>query len=271
MEIQKADIPSFELGRGEIERWRIALDEVGAVRFPGVATPGEVKAIQTAVDELSETFVSRDIRVVNGIPIRYGRHPDGSRYVQRFAFSSLYSDVLREFLHDPRFEPVRTLCGEGSRIGDREKDGVVINHYRNEPGSRYRQLGWHTDGLRDVFYGRLPGPMYNVGYYVDDSPVEKGALRFLPGSHRQGLFSMAFRKLYFLDTRPDPDEVVVEAQAGDLTIHDGRLWHRVALARCTGAASQRRTLYVPYLQGAYEPKDENSPTPFYHRLQFLAG
>lgn len=264
-------IPSFDLGRGEVARWCRALDEVGALRFPAVASPEEVLRLRAAVDALFERFVREDVRVVNGIPIRYGRRPDGTRQLHRAAFGSLFSDAIRDFVRDPRFEPIRRLCGEDARLGDREKDGVVVNCYRNEPGSRYRRLGWHTDGLRDVFYGRLPGPMYNVGYYVDDSPAEKGCLRLIPGSHRQGLWSMAFRKLYFLDHRPDPEEWRVEARAGDVTIHDGRLWHRVAQATVSGDASQRRTLYVPYLEGPYEPKDESSPTPLYHYLQFLAG
>ena len=264
-------VPSFDLRRRETDLWREALDEIGALRFPGVASLDEVRALQLATDDLSSHFVRAGIRKVNGIPIKYGARPDGSPYVQRFAFSSLYSDTVAAFVRDPRFEAIRALCGERSRLGDREKDGVVINCFRNEAGSRYRRLGWHTDGLRDVFYGRLPGPMYNVGYYIDDSPLAKGCLRLIPGSHRQGLWSMAFGKLYFLDHRPDPREVVLEADAGDVTVHDGRLWHRVGQASATGDASQRRTLYVPYLEGPYEPKDENSPTPLYHYLQFLAG
>lgn len=265
------DIPRFELREGKVEEWRRAFDEMGAVHFPAVATPDEVRAIQVAADAISDAMVERGVETVNGIPIKYGTRPDGRRYVQRAAFSTLFSDVIRDFVHDSRFEPIRLLCGADARIGDQEKDGVVINHYRNEPGSRYVKLGWHTDGLRDVFYGRLPGPMYNIGYYIDDSLADRGALRFLPGSHHQGLWSMAFRKLYFLDHREDPGEVMLEARAGDLTVHDGRLWHRVAQATATGAASQRRTMYVPYLKGPFEPKHEGSPTPFYHRLQRLTG
>lgn len=265
------DIPRFELREGKVEEWRRAFDDVGAVYFPAVATPDEVRAIQQAADAISDAMVERGVDKVNGVPIKYGTHPDGRRYVQRAAFSTLFSAAVREFVHDPRFEPIRLLCGADARIGDREKDGVVINHYRNEPGSRYVKLGWHTDGLRDVFYGRLPGPMYNIGYYIDDSLADRGALRFLPGSHHQGLWSMAFRKLYFLDHREDPDEVMLEARAGDLTVHDGRLWHRVAQATVSGVASQRRTMYVPYLKGPFEPKHEGSPTPFYHRLQGLTG
>jgi hypothetical protein len=264
-------IPRFELRDGKIEDWRRAFDEVGALHFPAVAHPDEVRRLQAAAEQVSDEMVRRGVDQVNGIPIKYGKHPDGRRYVQRAAFSSQFSEAIRAFVHDPRFEPLRRFCGDDARVGDREKDGVVINHYRNEPGSRYVRLGWHTDGLRDLFYGRLPGPMYNIGYYIDDSLADKGCLRFLPGSHRQGLWSMAFRKLYFLDHRDDPAEVMLEARAGDLTVHDGRLWHRVARASSHGDASQRRTLYVPYLKGPYEPKHEHSPTPFYHRLQRLTG
>lgn len=265
------EIPRFELREGKLEEWRRAFEEVGALHFPAVASADEVARLQAAAGAVSDELVRGRVERVNGVPIKYGAQPDGRRYVQRAAFSSLFSETIRDFVHDPRFEPIRLLCGADARIGDREKDGVVINHYRNERGSRYVRLGWHTDGLRDVFYGRLPGPMYNIGYYVDDSLADKGCLRLIPGSHRQGLWSMAFRKLYFLDHRDDPAEVMLEARAGDLTVHDGRLWHRVAQATTSGPASQRRTMYVPYLKGPYEPKDEHSPTPLYHRLQRFTG
>ena len=147
---------------------------------------------------------------------------------------------------------------------------MVVNWYRNEEGSRYKALGWHTDGLRDLAYGRMPGPMYNIGFYLDDSPKEKGALRLIPGSHRQGNGN-GFAKPYFIDHREDPREVVLEAKAGDLTVHDGRLWHRVGRSDLVGDESVRRTMYVPYLEGPYEPKDENSKTPIYHRLQWITS
>jgi ectoine hydroxylase-related dioxygenase (phytanoyl-CoA dioxygenase family) len=127
-------------------------------------------------------------------------------------------------------------------------------------------LGWHTDGLRDLFYLRLPGPMLNVGLHLDHCPAENGGLRLIPGSHRQGFWSMCFRKPYFVYHRPDPEEILVETQPGDLTLHDGRLWHRVAQSTRTGWPSLRRSIYVPYLRGEYAPKTESSPTPLYHHI-----
>ena len=43
----------------------------------------------------------------------YGRNRDGSKFVQRFAFSSQFSDPIKTFIHDPRFAPIQTLIGEG--------------------------------------------------------------------------------------------------------------------------------------------------------------
>ena len=202
---------------------------------------------------------------MNGVPIFWGRI-DGKRAVQRFAFSSLFSQTIRSLVHDPRFEPIRRLVGEQARVGDDEKDGVVVNRFLNARGSVAPALGWHTDGLRDLFYGRMPLKMLNVGLHLDACPIENGGLRLIPGSHLQGFASMCLRKPYFVSHRPDDEEFAVETRPGDLTVHDGRLWHRVARSQRSGAASLRRSMYVPYLTGPYEPKNERSKTPAYHHL-----
>jgi phytanoyl-CoA hydroxylase len=169
-------------------------------------------------------------------------------------------------VRDPRFLPIRELIGKDTRVGDREKDGVVVNRYLNAPGSVHPKLGWHTDGLRDLFYLRMPKQMLNIGLHFDRVRAEDGGLRLLPGTHTQGFLSMCFRKRYFVDHTPDPDEIAIETEPGDLTVHDGRLWHRVQLSPHTGARSIRRTMYVPYLTDAYQPKNDRSPMPLYHRV-----
>ena len=66
--------------------------------------------------------------------------------------------------------------------------------------------------------------------------------------------------------KPDRREVGFDINAGDLTVHDGRLWHRVQKSPFIGEKSRRRVMYVPVVTGKYQPKDKNSKTPFYHRL-----
>ena len=100
----------------------------------------------------------------------------------------------------------------------------------------------------------------------DDITADDGGLRLIPGTHTQGFRDMCFRKRYFFDHSEDNAEICVETKAGDLTVHDGRLWHRVARSKRSGSARLRRSMFVPYLTGPYEPKDETASTPPYHTL-----
>jgi phytanoyl-CoA hydroxylase len=255
----------FTLGRTITDVQRRFLDRHGFLVFARVASVAEVGMIGDELDRIERDWIATERKTVNGIPLFWGKN-EGRPYLQRFPFTSTFSEPVRDLVRDARFAPIRDLVGAGARIGDHEKDGVVVNRYVNVPGSVHPRLGWHTDGLRDLFYLRMPKPMLNIGLHLDRCPAENGGLRLIPGSHTQGFFSMCFRKPYFVSHRPDPAEIAVETEPGDLTVHDGRLWHRVAVSTRTGPASLRRSMYVPYLTDPYEPKSEASKTPLYHYL-----
>jgi ectoine hydroxylase-related dioxygenase (phytanoyl-CoA dioxygenase family) len=265
------EVPTFTLGDEVTQEQRSFFDTHGFIRFGSVASHEEVDLLLEALSALETSFIAEERKTVLGTPLKWGTKDDGSQFVQRFAFTSHFNETISSFVNDPRFEPVRRFIGAEARLGEVEKDGVVVNHWINTEGSRYRQLGWHTDGLRDLFWLKLPGPMLNVGLYLDDSPIEKGGVRVLPGTHKQGLLPMIFSKVYFLDNRPDKREVAITAKKGDLTIHDGRLWHRTARASVAGDASRRRNMYMPFIEGPYQPRTAATKTPFYHRLQGLVG
>ncbi|MGH7785688.1 MAG: phytanoyl-CoA dioxygenase family protein [Candidatus Binatia bacterium] len=262
----------FTLGPAITPEQRAFLDRHGFVLFAGVATPAEVEMIGREIEAVERRWLSEGRTRVFGIPLFVGRDHENRPFIQRLAFTSMFSEPLKDFVHDARFAPIRELIGAGARVGDAEKDGVVVNRYLNVPGSVHPRLGWHTDGLRDLFYGRMPQQMLNIGLHLDRCRAENGGLRLLPGTHNQGFLSMCFRKPYFVAHKPDPDEICVETEPGDLTVHDGRLWHRVARSNLTGAASLRRSMYLPYLTGPYEPKSDESTTPAYHKVgEWLRG
>ncbi|TGE21413.1 phytanoyl-CoA dioxygenase [Hymenobacter aquaticus] len=262
--------PRFTLEAQLTPEQRSFFQQYGFLHFRGFASPGQVQDILRATATIQQQWLAEGREKVNGVPIKYGHDVDGSRIVQRFAFASQYSPVLHELLQDPRFAALFPLLEvPGGRVGENEKDGLVINHYVNVPGSEFSQMGWHTDSLRDVFYGKRIGPMLNVGLHLDDTPATNGGLRILPGTHHQSLREMIFRKKYFKDNTPDPQELAVETEAGDLTVHDGRMWHRVARSPLVGEASRRRVMYVPVIAGKYAPKQPDSPTPFYLRFLHL--
>ena len=246
---------------------RAFLDCHGFILFDRVATEAEIDRILTDIDRVEEQLIAEDRHSLFGVPIWFGTSPDGGRWLQRMGFTSVLSEYLATFVREPRFEPIRRLIGDDARIGDREKDGVVFNRYVNAPGSLRPSLAWHTDALRDVFYNRrMPGPMLNVGLHFDRIRPQDGGLRLLPGTHTQSAFQTLFRKIHFVSAQPDPAEIAVETWPGDLTVHDGRMWHRVESSPLTGWPSLRRSMYVPYVCDAYQPKDENSQPMLYHRL-----
>jgi hypothetical protein len=263
----RISMPRFELGERFTNEQLDYLETYGFIRFQGFLSRAETQKLVEEVEEIDRKLVAEGREQVNGIPLILGKRADGSRFVQRMVFASLFGERLHDFLQDPRFRAILDVAGPGYRIGERERDGLVINHYRREPGSAYKRLGWHTDSLRDLFYLEKPRRYLNVGFYLDDSPITKGGVRLLPFSHKQGIWPMLTRKKYFFDVDPDAEEYAIEACQGDLTIHDGRIWHRVAEASAAGDASQRRVMYVPLMDGPLKEKHEHSPTPIYFKLK----
>lgn len=243
------------------------LDLHGFLVFDRVLGEPEVARFREEILAVEAKLLADGTEQVFGVPVWVGSDPDGKPFLQRTGMLSVQSAWVHELVSDTRFEAVRQLIGEDARIGEREKDGVVLNRYLNAKGSLRPNLGWHTDAMRDLFYNwAVPGPMLNVGLHLDRIRPEDGGLRLLPGTHRDGFLLMAFRKPYFVAHKPDRNEVAVETWPGDLTVHDGRAWHRVQQSPKTGWESLRTSLYIPYVRDAYQPKDENSKPMWYLRL-----
>jgi hypothetical protein len=264
-------IPDFELGGRLTAEQLDFLAVYGFVRFKRFVARARARALYEAVLEVDRALVAKGVAQMKGVPLIFGERADGTRYVQRIPFASLQHPTLHQLLQDRRLRGIIATAGPGYRIAEDERDGMVVNRFRNEPGARYKRLGWHTDSLRDLFYLEKPRRYLNVGFYLTDSPLEVGGLRVLPCTHIQPISSMMTRKLYFLDDRPDPYELAITAEAGDLTIHDGRIWHRTALATAEGDASERCVSYLPLMDGPIKKKHDQSATPFYFRLKGLAG
>jgi Phytanoyl-CoA dioxygenase (PhyH) len=262
--------PLFRLDEGVTNAHLAYFKKYGIIQFKNFLDKSSLTHIHTEVQQVQDWLLRNNIQKVNGIPLKFGTDVDGSPLIQRIAFASHYSNTLRELLKDKRLQSLTTLLGAyAGRIGENEKDGLVINHYVNAAESQFKQLGWHTDSPRDLFLGSRILPMLNVGIHLDDCPLDNGGLRVLPGTHEQGLLKLLFRKKYFIDNNPDEKEVGFEIEAGDLTVHDGRLWHRVQQSPYTGEKSRRRVMYIPIITGVYQPKTASSPTPFYHKLAHL--
>jgi len=263
--------PLFMLGEKITAEQKKFFDTFGFLHFRPFISKEMVAEILKESERVQSEWIAQDRKMVNGVPIKYGKDVDGKKIVQRFAFLNQHSPLLADFLKDKRFEALFELIGAAdSRVGINEKDGLVFNHYINTDQSNYSQLGWHTDSLRDVFYGQRIMPMLNVGVHLDRSRTDNGGLRLLPGTHNKGIKTILFHKMYF-DNKADENEVGLNVEPGDLTIHDGRLWHRVAQSPFVGETSRRRVMYVPIISGKVIHKTKESKPRLYQRFMALTN
>ena len=259
----------FTLGATITHEQQFFFNRTGFIHFKNFLKPETITDLISASEIVQNNWIVKGVERINGVPIKYGKDLDGVPIVQRFAFVNQHHPVFEELTLDPRLKVLLQLVGPDARLGTHEKDGMVFNHYVNAEQSNFTQMGWHTDGLRDIFHGQKLAPMLNVGIHLNTLAPENGGLRILPGTHKQTLYQMLFRKKYFLDNEADANELAITPSAGDLTIHDGRLWHRVAQSKVTGEESRRRVIYLPIIAGKYTPKTADSPTAFYQRFATL--
>lgn len=263
--MKKLDCPNFILTDKITPEQASYFNQHGVIKFNNFIPQSTVKLLLEEVSLIEKKWLAEGRDKINGTPLKFGKDEKGNKSIQRFCFLSKESDMLHELLKDSRLQTLLTLLEpyEG-RIGEEEKDGLVLNNYIRIPNSTFSQMGWHTDCPRDFFLGEKMMPMLNVGIHLDSCPFENGGLRVLPGTHKQNMFHLLFAKKYFVDHTPDPNEVGFDINSGDLTVHDGRVWHRVQQSPYYGEKSRRRVMYVPIITGKYNPKSENSKTPFYH-------
>jgi phytanoyl-CoA hydroxylase len=257
------DSPTFHLGNELTKEQVEFFDKNGVLLFKNFL---QKEAIANAISEtnrIDKEWIAEGRTKVNGVILKFGIDEHGNKLIQRSCFLSLFSPVLHEVLEDQRLKALLPLLYpyEG-RIGENEKDGLVFNHYIRVPNGTFSKMGWHTDCPRDLFFGQRIMPMLNVGIHLDDCSYDNGGLRVLLGTHKQNILGVLFGKRYYTHN-PDKKEVGFNITAGDLTVHDGRIWHRVQQSPNFGEKSRRRVMYIPIITGKYMPKHERSRTALY--------
>src|SRR5215467_11168165 len=127
----------FVLGEELTPEQHQFFEEFGFIHFTSFLSPEQVQDMIAAIRELELDWMEKGVTKVNGIPLKFGKDLDGSPIVQRFAFASLYSEALHNFMNDPRLLTLKGFIKKQSRIVEDEKDGLVINHYINDGNSNF--------------------------------------------------------------------------------------------------------------------------------------
>jgi len=203
-------------------------------------------------------------------------HPDANVYEKdgatlRAAWAvEIDSEACRRAMRLPRIlGPILQLTGREtylyqSRLNYKVARSGDVFQWHQDYGS------WVEDGVPDGGHRR----MMSVLVMLDDTGPESGPLRFIPGSHREGLLRSEYDTAttsYALHCTPEADVARLLAgsaayectgAAGTVVIFGGNLVHG---SRKNSSARDRRNLYF-----AYNTCD-NLPDPAYPRRKHANG
>lgn len=107
--MSKVQYPKFTLGQKLTEEQISFFDKNGFIHFQGVASPEEIRAILNSTEAIQEKWICDDLKIVNGVPIKFGVDENGKKIVHRFPFTSQFSEPVHNFVNSDRVKCLTVL------------------------------------------------------------------------------------------------------------------------------------------------------------------
>ena len=86
------DVPRFTLGPSITPDRCAFLREHGFVLFAGVATPDEIAMLGDEMERIEAAWLAEGRKRVFGIPLFFGKDETSEEFLQRLAFTSVFSE-----------------------------------------------------------------------------------------------------------------------------------------------------------------------------------
>ena len=214
------------------ESQRVQFEAFGFTLLRGLLTPDELRTAGAEFD----------------VGLARARAETEQRGIRKqLNWSNLGPDTpfLGSLLEDARF------LGSAERIYDQE----VVGFYANANSFDSDRTEWHPDTSNLVRRG------VKFAFYLQPLDEQTGALRFIPGSHKEPLHS-DIRKIGLKESNKgiidkeglDIDEMpgyAARSQPGDVIAFDNRVWHA-----SWGGGLDRRMCSVGYFAAPVTPEEE---------------
>src|SRR5215203_2429740 len=140
--MQKLNQPVFHLNGCVTEEQQQFFRKRGLIQFKNFVSKETVQIFVDEIKIVQDYLLRREIKIVNGIPLKFGTDVDGCPLIQRIAFASQYSDILSRFVQSDRIKTlIKLLEPYEGRISENEKDGLVVNHFINIEKGAFSQMG----------------------------------------------------------------------------------------------------------------------------------
>lgn len=247
---------SFIFDPSRINDYKEYLKKNGIIQFKNFIASDELNEYEEEFENIFRTVANEQTKFINGMNVVYNKHGDKA---QRIPFVNQFSQKFSTLIEQKIYPQIKGLGLDNHRIGLKENNGMVATKFTSDKGD-WTQMGWHTD-MNSLYHIFHKNSYYNLGLHFDQTSEDTGCLKILPETHQQNPISLLTKKLAFADVKPDKNELNIETSPGDITIHDGRLWHRVSQNSRT-----RRVIYVSLLTGKAKEKNETSRNPMHMKI-----
>jgi ectoine hydroxylase-related dioxygenase (phytanoyl-CoA dioxygenase family) len=177
------------------------LDDRGFVVLPEVIDPDWLEQIRDRLAELQEREGRAAAHEVGG------GQPGADLLADLINKGEMFERMLRE---------PRVLAGVRHVLGDFRVNS--LNARAARPGEGDQHL--HSDCGAARGDGRFK--ICNSIWLVDDFTADNGATRAVPGTHRSGQLPAEVMDDVFA---PNPDEVLLTAEAGTVIVFNAHVWH----------------------------------------------
>jgi hypothetical protein len=220
----------FAFPKSELALMRDRYERDGFIQIDTLTTAADIAAIRSLVEPLFAEFSARP-----------GNSPQGRPGYAEINDALALAPGLRNTRAYARCRVIaRSLLGVP--VGD------IFDHAIYKPPHYEIATLWHQDEI----YNKAPMPQRAVNFWIplQAASIENGCLRFLPGSHRDGLrphhSSSPNEAKLALDSVDEAHAVACQVGLGGATAHDPLTAH-YAGPNCTNAP---RTAWVLHF-GAY--------------------
>lgn len=214
----------------------------GYVHLRGVMDPREMDDVERVYDDFLSGRIPVKARDFNDMTTgAYGTDPS-SYAIVNVMLPRTYLPSWQGNLFERRAASIaRQLCGDGMTI---DFDQLLAK----QPFRDDAVFGWHQD--QAYWIETSDRRTATCWLAVDDSTVDNGCMRFLPGTHREPV--RPHRPLHgdreashtlVTDLRPGEEPTPVEIRRGDITVHCEGVLHGSGGNR---TASRRRAYIVAF-------------------------
>jgi hypothetical protein len=101
----KFEYKTFTLESEITQEQKDYFKKYGVIQYKNFISPETALGFIDELAKIESQWLSDGVQKINGIPLKFGKNPEGEDMIQRMCFTNKHSEILQEFLKWNRANP----------------------------------------------------------------------------------------------------------------------------------------------------------------------